>query len=95
MQSPAWDDELDKIKKQWCKVHKISVKEFTYDLIPIRVLIPYMQRDCIAAYRLLFLFRKLARPGSNFIYRKLIEASAVFKDIELAGFQIDLNYLKN
>lgn len=94
LQSPAWDDELDKIKKQWCKVHKISVKEFTYDLIPIRVLIPYMQRDCIAAYRLLFLFRKLARPGSNFIYRKLIEASAVFKDIELAGFQIDLNYLE-
>lgn len=93
LQAPAWDDELDDIKRTWCRTHKIPLKSFTYDCLPISTLIPYMQRDCIATYRLFQRFKKLARPESEFIYKQLCRASNVFKDIELAGQQIDVEYL--
>ena len=95
LQAPAWDDELDKLKKEYCRKHKIRLKDFTYDLIPTIVLIPYMQRDCIATYRLFGVFNKLARPESEFIYRKLIEASNVYMKVELNGIHLDLNYLED
>lgn len=95
LQAPRWDDQLDKLKREYCKKHKIKLKEFQYDLIPTNILIPYMQRDCIATYRLNDVFDKLARPGSEFIYGKLIEASEAFLDVELAGMQIDLEYLED
>lgn len=94
LQAPAWDDELDKIKRDWCKLHKVPLKEFMYDSIPTSILIPYMQRDCIATYRLHHVFNKLTRPGSEFIYRQLCRASTAYGDIELAGQQIDVDYLE-
>ena len=95
LQAPAWDDELDKIKRDWCRQHKVPLKEFMYDSIPTEVLIPYMQRDCIATYRLHQLFNKLARPGSEFIYSQLCRASTAYGAIELAGQKIDVEYLED
>ena len=94
LQAPAWDDELDSIKRDWCKQRKVPLKEFMYDYIPTKTLIPYMQRDCIATYRLHALFNKLARPGSEFIYKQLCRASTAYGAIELAGQQIDVDYLE-
>lgn len=94
LQAPAWDDELDSIKRDWCKKHKVPLKTFMYDSIPTETLIPYMQRDCIATYRLHALFNKLARPGSEFIYKQLCRASTAYGAIELAGQQIDVDYLE-
>ena len=94
LQAPAWDDELDQIKRDWCKRNKVPLKEFMYDSIPTSVLIPYMQRDCIATYRLHQVFNKLTRPGSEFIYRQLCRASTAYGAIELAGQQIDVDYLE-
>lgn len=93
LQAPAWDDQLDQIKRQYCKDHRIKLEDFTYDLIPTETLIPYMQRDCIATYRLLQVFRKLARPESDFIYKVLCKASNVYGEMELNGVRIDLDYL--
>lgn len=95
LQAPAWDDELDSIKREWCKQHKVPLKEFMYDSIPTSTLIPYMQRDCIATYRLHSLFTKLARPGSEFIYKQLCRASTAYGAIELAGQKIDIDYLED
>lgn len=95
LQAPAWDDELDNIKRQWCKQHKVPLKDFMYDSIPTETLIPYMQRDCIATYRLHQVFNKLARPGSQFIYKKLCEASTAYGTIELNGLRIDVDYLED
>lgn len=95
LQAPAWDDELDQIKRDWCKRNKVPLKEFMYDSIPTSVLIPYMQRDCIATYRLHQVFNKLARPGSEFIYRQLCRASTAYGAIELAGQKIDVDYLED
>lgn len=94
LQAPAWDDELDSIKRDWCKQRKVPLKEFMYDYIPTETLIPYMQRDCIATYRLHALFNKLARPGSEFIYKQLCRASTAYGAIELAGQRIDVDYLE-
>ena len=95
LQAPAWDDELDQIKRDWCRQHKLPLKEFTYDLIPVPTLIPYMQRDCIATYRLHRVFNQLAREGSQFIYQQLCRASTAYGSIELAGIQIDMEYLED
>lgn len=95
LQAPAWDDELDNIKRQWCKEHKVKLSDFMYDSIPTSVLIPYMQRDCIATYRLNNLFDELAKPTSEFIYRKLIEASNVYMRVELNGMRLDTEYLED
>lgn len=94
LQAPAWDDELDQIKRDWCKQHKVPLKEFMYDYIPTETLIPYMQRDCIATYRLHHVFNQLARPGSQFIYEQLCRASTAYGSIELAGQKIDVEYLE-
>ena len=93
LQAPAWDDELDNIKREYCKKHKVKLGDFTYDLIPTEILIPYMQRDCIATYRLLDKLEELKRPGSDFIYSKLIEASEAYMQVELNGLRIDMDYL--
>ena len=95
LQAPAWDDELDQIKREWCRKNKVPLKEFKYDYIPTETLIPYMQRDCIATYRLHHLFNKLARPGSEFIYRQLCRASTAYGSIELNGLKIDVDYLED
>ena len=94
LQAPAWDDELDQIKREWCRQRKVPLKEFMYDYIPTSTLIPYMQRDCIATYRLHHVFNKLARPGSEFIYKQLCRASTAYGSIELAGQKIDVEYLE-
>ena len=95
LQAPAWDDELDKIKKEWCREHKVKLSDFMYDQIPTSTLIPYMQRDCIATRRLYDLFNELKRPNSDFIYRMLIDASRSYGQVELSGVQIDLMYLED
>lgn len=95
LQAPAWEDELDRIKKEYCRNHKIKISDFTYDLIPTSVLIPYMQRDCIATFRLLKVFNKIGRPEAAFIYSKLIEASNVYMRVELAGVRLDMDYLED
>lgn len=95
LQAPPWDDELDAIKKKYCKEHKIKLAEFTYDLIPTDILIPYLHKDCIATYRLHKVFQKLMRPESKFIYEKLIEASNAYMRVELNGMRIDLDYLED
>lgn len=94
LQAPVWDDELDSIKRSWCREHKVPLKEFMYDYIPTKTLIPYMQRDCIATYRLKAKFDELARPGSEFIYKQLCRASTAYGNVELAGQKIDVDYLE-
>lgn len=94
LQAPAWDDELDELKRSWCRQNKVPLKEFMYDSIPTGTLIPYMQRDCIATYRLNDKFYELARQDSQFIYRQLCRASNVYCQVELNGQMIDVDYLE-
>lgn len=94
LQAPQWDDELEKFKKEWCRKHNITLKQFKYDMIPVDILIPYMQRDCLATYRLIDVLDRLKEPGTDWIYRKLIEATNVFVDLELQGVMLDQEHVK-
>lgn len=93
LQAPKWDEELDSIKREWCRHHKKRLADFMYDDIPTETLIPYMQRDCIATYRLNNKFDALAREGSEFVYNMLIKASKVYGQMELDGVKVDIDYL--
>lgn len=95
LNAPQWDDELDKIKREYCKKNKVLLADFSYDLIPIKVLIPYMQRDCIATYRLLERLEELATEDTDFVYRLLVDAANVYGKMELNGVQIDMEYLED
>jgi DNA polymerase I-like protein with 3'-5' exonuclease and polymerase domains len=95
LQAPQWDDELDRIKKEYARQNKCPLAEFMYDMLPMDVLIPYMQRDCIATLRLWYLFNQLASEGTERVYRWLCNASNVFKDVELAGLKVDMTYLED
>lgn len=93
LQAPQWDDELDNYKKKYCAQHKVKISEFQYDMLPRNILVPYLYRDCCATFQLCKKFDVLMRPGSRFIYRQLIKASNVFRDIEVAGCLVDNNYM--
>lgn len=92
LQAPQWDDELNRIKKEYCRKNKVKVADFTYDLLGEEVLIPYMQRDCIATLRLNRVFDELKEEGTDWIYRKVIEASNVFARLELNGVLLDIEH---
>lgn len=93
LQAPKWDDQLDKYKKDWCREHRVKLSDFTYDLIPTGVLVPYLHMDCISTLRLFHVFEKIMRPESKDIYRWLIKASNVYSRVELNGAYLDVNYL--
>lgn len=93
LQAPQWDDELDAYKKKWCRERKIKIADFKYDMIPTNILIPYMQRDCIATRRLLTVFEQLKEEGTDWIYRQLIRASNTFRCIECNGATVDQEHL--
>lgn len=95
LQAPQWDDELSDVKREWCKKTRVKLADFMYDSLPDNILIPYMQRDAIATLRLIHKFEELARPGSAMIYRKLIEATNVYSQIELNGMQIDFDHMED
>lgn len=91
--APAWEDELDRFKKTICKQRGIKLKEFKYDMFPRDILIKYLHFDVIVTRKLFFVFKDIMRPEANFIYRKLIEASNVYRDVEINGVVLDLDYL--
>lgn len=94
LQAPAWDDELQEYKKQWCKANGVRLGEFTYDMIPVATLVPYLKRDVLATLRLKRLFDKLMRPESKWMYRNLVEASNTYARIELNGVKLNRPHLE-
>lgn len=93
LQTPPWDDELNNFKRKWCLQNRVKMADFQYDMIPLEVLIPYLYRDTCAAFQLNKLFKTLMRPGSEGVYRSLIRAANVFKEIEYNGCLIDIDYI--
>lgn len=93
LQTPQWDDDLNNYKRKWCLQNRVKVSEFEYDMIPTEILVPYLYRDACATFQLHKKFKRIMRPGSEWIYRKLIKAANVFKDIEVQGCLVDNEYI--
>ena len=94
LHAPKWDDELDRIKKEYCREHRIRLADFTYDQFDPKLLKRYLSYDAIATFRLGRFLPTLMRENSHFIYRKLIEASGAYGRMELNGVRIDTDYLE-
>ena len=89
---PDWEAELDKWKRQYCKVNKVKLSEFQYDCFPQKMLAEYNVIDCCATYQLYFVFQKLMRESATKIYRKLVEASKYYADMISRGMLLDVEY---
>jgi DNA polymerase-1 len=95
VQAPAWEDELDDIKKQTCKQMGITLEEFDYSFFSKDVLYKYAAFDPIVTLMLCHLFRKLMRPASQMIYKKLVEGANVYAKVECNGAYVDVNYMED
>ena len=76
-----YDRELDEFKKEYCREHKLTATEFSYDLIPWDIMVDYSARDPAATLdlhfkfmpiieknpRLLGLYQDLMMPGLHFL----------------------------
>ena len=93
LQAPAWDEELDNYKRKWCAQNRVTLKTFQYDMLPLETFYKYLARDCCATFQLFEVFNSLGRKSAYPLYRMLIRAANVLKDVELAGCLVDQDYL--
>lgn len=93
-QAPHWEDQLDAIKKATCKRLGLRQDEFTYDQFPRHLLLKYLSYDVAVGRDLYFTLLPLMRENTEFIYEKLIQASAAYRDVELRGISLDMHYLE-
>lgn len=89
---PDWEEELDTWKRQYCRSHKIKLKDFQYSYFPQKLLAEYNVVDCCATYQLHGKFQVLMRDNARYIYRKLVEAAPYYADMIARGMKLDVNY---
>ncbi len=93
--APAWEDELDQIKKEYARRNKCRLEDFTYDMFPRDKLLRYLSYDCCVTLDLYHKLQAVQRDGSAWIYSKLIKAANVYKELELNGVMVDQDYLED
>lgn len=91
-----WSD-LEDHKKRICKDKKIKKDDFTYDMLPMEILIPYANKDADGEFRLYKIFtEELKRQGLFDFYKKyVLPCIPIILDMEHRGILIDRNKLKN
>jgi DNA polymerase I-like protein with 3'-5' exonuclease and polymerase domains len=89
-----YDMELDIFKRQYCKLHKIKLKDFSYDLIPFDIMVPYACKDVMGTLELFLMFKKLIE-GSKFeqAYILLKQGSNFLIHVENNGVPFNLDRL--
>lgn len=95
LQAPNWEKTLDDIKRKICKEKKIRLEDFNYGMFPEEDLIRYAFFDGLATYRLYKVMSKEFPERSTLIYRKLIEASNCFAEIERCGVYVDQEMIEH
>lgn len=89
---PEWEQPLDEWKRQYCRMHKVKLKDFQYSYFPQKMLAEYNVIDCCATFQLYNIFIDLMRDSSRRIYHKLVEASEYYADMIARGMLLDVNY---
>jgi len=95
LQAPNWEKTLDDIKRKVCKEKKIRLKDFNYGMFPEEDLIRYAFFDGLATYRLYKVMSEEFPEMSTLIYRKLVEASNCFAEIEREGVYADQEMIEH
>lgn len=92
-----YEADLDIFKRKYCKEHGIKIGEFTYDLIPFKILGEYAALDTVATFKLFELFysKVFASKMLYGVYTKLLipglEALIILED---NGVPFDREQLK-
>lgn len=84
----AYDDDLDTYKKEYCRSHGVLESDFTYDLIPFEIMVPYAAKDTGVTLALYMKFKPIidANPKLlNLYHNLLIPALTALIKIELVG----------
>lgn len=92
-----YDSELDSFKKDYCRSHGILESEFSYDLIPFEVMVPYAVIDVFATLSIYNKFKPILEKNSKLLnlYNSLmIPAVRALIKIELAGVPFDKSRLE-
>jgi len=92
-----YDKDLDDYKRHYCRKHKVKVSEFTYDLIPFEIMVPYACLDTAATIELHEKFYPVIKKNSKLfnIYENLLKEGTEFLiDIEETGIPIDVELTK-
>lgn len=85
---------LELFKKEYCKKHKIKIKDFTYDLIPFDIMYPYACLDTAATIELYSKFKSPVKENKklNIVYDRLLKEGTEFlAKVEENGIPISVS----
>lgn len=89
--------ELEKYKKEYMKNNKVKKDDFSYDMLPRRVLMEYNAKDCDATLRIYKIFKdRIKQEGLHPLYSNnvLPYLKEVILDMELRGVYCNRKKLK-
>lgn len=90
-----WEKEIEFFRKDFCKRHKILLREFTWDKVPLHILEKYNILDAQYTHRLYSLFLTKIRPAHLEIHNKLtLPTSLVLGYCEDAGMRVSVDKIK-
>lgn len=96
-----YEEELIVFKKDYCKANKMKISDFTYDLIPDSILIPYAIFDVISTLLLYKKFTKAIKKLQEDGWNKLQDvidikhkANKYYIDAKVRGILVDRDKVK-
>lgn len=92
-----YDKALDDFKRDYCKLHKVKLSDFSYDLIPFDIMYPYAAIDTAATLELYNKFLPLVDRSpklSNVYYNILRPGMRFLNEMEENGVPFDPNRLE-
>lgn len=93
-----YEDELDRFKKEYCRINKMKQADFSYAMIPSEILAEYATRDGVATIILFEKFKPLVDKNPRFkkLYEEiLMPASKALQYMEEIGANISKEKLEN
>lgn len=85
--------DLDTYKRDYCKRHKVKLKDFTYDLVPFDIMYKYASLDTAATieiHNILYPEIQKNKELSNVYKRLLKEGTSFLIDVEENGIPINI-----
>lgn len=88
-----YEQGLDRFKQEYCKKHKMKLKDFSYGLVPFEILAPYALTDTDATIRLYHFFKEeLVKEEQQEPFRIIMRITWLLTRFELNGFPINVEY---
>lgn len=92
-----YNRDLEKFKRDYCKKHRVLLRDFTYDLIPFEIIFPYAGLDTAATLELFFRFKEAIYKNRKLVivYERLLKEGTEFLvQVEENGIPINIEKAK-